>query len=302
MTVMVPPPTPPPSRNELLRRIEKALAEGRNRHDSVWRTWERQHAQQRERLLEQQRERKQQPRREEVHPRVGWGLAALAVGVLAGMALARSHESWSLLFAVLCLGLAVVGLLGFARGTAARDEVPVGAESLRAPEDSWRAWVDALCDRLLAGLRSGPAVLREVVRQPERTVEGLRKSCHELVRRERELRALSSLGDASRLEEERAWLVARVESARDAVVKERLEGALRLLDEQRRQRAELGTAASRLEAELVHLYYTLENLYTQVLRVRSADVASMDVAALRRSVERLVLELDAVAKTLASTR
>jgi chromosome segregation ATPase len=160
--------------------------------------------------------------------------------------------------------------------------------------------VDSLCDKLLAELRAGPGVLRDVVHQPEQTVEGLRKSCHELARRERELRALSSPEDEHRLEEERARVVARVESERDAVVKERLEGALRLLDEQRRQRAELATAASRLEAEHMRLYYTLENLYTQVLRVRSADAASADVAGagLRRSVEQLGMEMDAVAEAL----
>jgi hypothetical protein len=139
-----------------------------------------------------------------------------------------------------------------------------------------------------------------VVHQPEQTVEGLRKSCHELVRRERELRALSPPEDERRLEDERAQLAARLESERDTVVKERLEGALRLLDEQRRQRAELATAASRLEAEHMRLYYTLEHLYTQVLRVRSADAASADVAGagLRQSVEQLGQEMDAVAEAL----
>jgi chromosome segregation ATPase len=166
--------------------------------------------------------------------------------------------------------------------------------------DPRAARVDVLCDKLLAELRGAPDVLREVVHQPEPTVEALRRSCHELVRRERELRALSSPEDEKRLTDEREQLAARVAAERDAVVKERLGSALEVLDEQRRQRAELGTAASRLEAEYTRLYYTLEHLYAQVLRVRSADTASADVAGagLRKSLEQLGTEMDAVAEAL----
>ena len=91
-----------------------------------------------------------------------------------------------------------------------------------------------------------------------------------------------------------------MEAEKDAVVKDRLSSALKVLEEQRRQRAELATAASRLEAEHMRLYYTLENLYTQVLRVRTADSASEDVAGagLRQSVEQLGAEMEAVTEAL----
>ena len=162
------------------------------------------------------------------------------------------------------------------------------------------ARVDTLCDKVLAELRTGPGVLREVVHAPEQTVEALRKSCHELARRERELRALSSPEDERRLADEHAALSARVEAEKDAVAKERLASALEILEEQRRQRAELATAASRLEAEHTRLYYTLENLYTQVLRVRTADSLSEDVAGagLRQSAEQLGAEMEAVTEAL----
>jgi hypothetical protein len=91
-----------------------------------------------------------------------------------------------------------------------------------------------------------------------------------------------------------------VEAEKDSVAKERLASALKILEEQRRQRAELATAASRLEAEHTRLYYTLENLYTQVLRVRTADSLSEDVAGagLRHSVEQLGAEMEAVTEAL----
>lgn len=173
-------------------------------------------------------------------------------------------------------------------------------EAAKPEEDSRTARVDALCDKLMAELKSAPNVLREVVHQPEQTVDALRKSCHELARRERELRALCTPEDEQRLTREREQLAARVEAERDAVVKQRLAAALEVLDEQRRQRAELATAASRLEAEHTRLYYTLENLYAQVLRVRTADTASEDVAGagLRKSLEQLGSEMDAVAEAL----
>ncbi|WP_395814837.1 hypothetical protein [Archangium minus] len=275
----------------------------------------------REMLREQRRALKRQRQAEEANPLMGW-VFALAAMVMVGMALLQP-DKWWLIFVALGMGAASAGILGQVQqnkkrarlqqgqGTApeleeAQSEAPVkpvasGKTTVpSASEDPRTARVDALCDKLLAELRAGPGVLRDVVHQPEQTVDALRKSCHELARRERELRSLSTPEDERRLEEEHAKLAARVESERDAVVKERLEKTLRLLDEQRGQRAELATAASRLEAEHMRLYYTLENLYTQVLRVRSADTASADVAGagLRRSVEQLGLEMDAVAEAL----
>ncbi|WP_223760396.1 hypothetical protein [Myxococcus sp. RHSTA-1-4] len=183
---------------------------------------------------------------------------------------------------------------------ARRTEAHGSRPSTGAAVDPRVAKVDVLCGKLLAELREGPAVLREVVHAPERTVEALRKSCHELARREQQLRALSTPEETRRLESEREALAARVSAEQDAVVRERLTGALAALDEQRRQRAELATAADRLEAEHTRLYYTLEGLYAQVLRVRSADTVGEDVAGagLRRSVEQLGAEVEAVTQAL----
>ncbi len=306
-------------------RYQEQAGQARARHQArKWERWEQQLGRRerrkwerhllRQKVREQKLAQKRQRRLEKANPLMGW-VFALAALALTGMAFLRP-EMWWLLFVALGMGTSAASILGRARQhrlQAGAVEGPVSREPSRdeasglpeaagppREEDPRKARVDVLCDKLLAELRAGPGVLREVVHQPEQTVEGLRKSCHELVRRERELRALSSPEDERRLEEERATLSARVESERDAVVKERLQGALRLLDEQRRQRAELATQASRLEAEHMRLYYTLENLYTQVLRVRSADAASADVAGagLRRSVEQLGLEMDAVAEAL----
>jgi hypothetical protein len=292
---------------EQLKGVEKAWAETGPWH------WENKRQRrkelkrlQRERRRERERERQRQRQIQEANPLMGW-VFALAALALTGASFVS--QQWGLLFAGFGFACVAAGILGRVRE---RERAQLGPGEARAlpreaqaappakAGDPRTARVNALCDKLLAELRAGPGVLRDTVHQPEQTVEGLRRSCHELARREAELRALNSPEDERRLEQDRAGLVARVASEQDAVVKERLEKALRLVDEQRKQRAELATSASRLEAEHTRLYYTLEHLYTQVLRVRSADVAGVDVAnaSLRQSVEQLGLEMDAVAEAL----
>nr|WP_255672274.1 hypothetical protein [Corallococcus sp. AS-1-6] len=177
---------------------------------------------------------------------------------------------------------------------------PAQAKVPEAPADPRLTRVDAVCEKLLAELRAGRGVLQEMVRSPERTVQDLRKSCHELVRRERELRTVAPPEDVRRLADERQKLETRQAAEEDVVVRDRLRAALQVLDEQVRQRAELTKSADRLEAEFTRLAYTLENLYAQVLRVRSADAADADVAGagLRHSVEQLGAEVDAVTSAL----
>lgn len=318
----------PPARfQDRLSRLEEALTQGQERHAQAleaWvrrtgrlptkkeqREWERRLSKEAKRdakRAEREARRREEAEREdkERNPVQGvvFALVALALAVIA---LSSPRQLWWMLFISLGLGSSAAHhLYRPKRALEAQGEpeaLPASIEEEAAepePVDPRTARVDGLCDKLLAELRGAPGVLREVVHQPEPTVEALRRSCHELVRRERELRALSSPEDEKRLAEERAQLAARVEAEADAVVKERLGSALEVLDEQRRQRAELGTAASRLEAEYTRLYYTLEHLYAQVLRVRSADTVSADVAGagLRKSLEQLGTEMDAVAEAL----
>ena len=171
--------------------------------------------------------------------------------------------------------------------------------------DARLARVDALCDQLLADIRSGPAVLREIVQRPEETVEALRDGVHALERREREIRALSRPEDDARLQSERDSLQRRLAAEQDAVTRQRLGQALEALEQQRSQRASLVTAASRLEAERTRLLYTLEGLHTQVLAVRSTAEAGQEEAAaerLRQSLDTLSSEVSAVAGALESVQ
>ena len=239
------------------------------------------------------------------NPVVGVGMLIVALACIATV-LRLPNQYWWLVFVS----------LGFFKGAAKHlrpannplltrvEEPPAPVlpreKAPEVPSDPRLTRVDAVCEKLLAELRAGKGVLQEMVRSPERTVQDLRKSCHELIRRERELRTVAPPEDVQRLADERKKLETRWASEEDAVVRDRLRAALQVLDEQVRQRAELTKAADRLEAEFTRLAYTLENLYAQVLRVRSADAADADVAGagLRHSVEQLGAEVDAVTSAL----
>jgi len=160
--------------------------------------------------------------------------------------------------------------------------------------------VEGICDRLLAELKEAPPLVRELLRRPEETVEALRAASRELARRERSLRSSLGVEEGERLARERAALAARVEGTSDGVVRERLTGALGALDAQLAHRAELATAAARIEAEGTRILYSLESLRAQVLRAFAADSAADEVTreSLKGGLETLSAEIDAVATAL----
>ena len=160
--------------------------------------------------------------------------------------------------------------------------------------------IDGICDRLLSELKEAPPLVWELLRNPEETVTALRAASRELARRERGLRASLTEEEGERLLAERAGLAARVAATTDAVVKERLEGALTALDAQLAHRAELATAAARIEAEGTRILYSLESLRAQVQRAFAADAAAAEVTreSLKGGIESLSAEIDAVATAL----
>ncbi len=172
---------------------------------------------------------------------------------------------------------------------------PVPAE----PLDPRVARIQNLCDKLLAELESGPPIVREVVTEPQATIGGLRQACIEIARRERELRGVLAAQEEGALAADRDALAARVSTERDEIVRDRLGQALRALDEQIAHRAELATAASRLEAENTRILYTVENLHMQLLRARSTDMGAPELGGrLRDSLQDLGTQIDAVAEAL----
>lgn len=172
---------------------------------------------------------------------------------------------------------------------------PVPAE----PLDPKVTRIQSLCDKLLAELESGPPIVREVVNQPQATIGGLRQACLEIARRERDLRSVLDAQEERALIAERDALTARIASEQDQIVRDRLGQALRALEEQLAHRAELNTAAARLDAENTRILYTLESLHMQLLRARSTDIGAPELGGkLRESLRELGTEIDAVAEAL----
>lgn len=176
---------------------------------------------------------------------------------------------------------------------------PAAPPAPAEPPDPKVTRIQRLCDKLLAELESGPPIVREVITQPQATIGGLRQACLEIARRERELRSVLASQEESALVAERDALAARVASESDEIVRDRLGQALRALEEQLVHRAELKTAAARLDAENTRILYTVENLQMQLMRARSTDIGAPELGGkLRDSLRELGTEIDAVAEAL----
>jgi hypothetical protein len=227
-----------------------------------------------------------------------WWLIFVAFGfsMSAARILSRAHRQ-----PALASDVKSEGALETVRGPATASEPADAKKTVDMPAiDARLGRVNSVCDKLLNEIRTGPQIVRDIVHNPEETVKALRTTCQELGQRERDLRAAIVEADGQRLQKEREELSARIASEKDDIVRSRLESARSALDSQLSQRAELGTAAARLEAESTRILYTLENLHAQILRVRSADSGSADVAGagLRRSLDQLGSEIDSVAEAL----
>ena len=185
-------------------------------------------------------------------------------------------------------------------GLTMRTPTTAPAAGAPLPLDPRDARVDGICDKILAELRVAPEVVKEIFRKPEETIASLRTTCRDLTRRERDVRKFLSPEEDLRLAREHDALRKRVETESDEVAKLRLSSALAALEQQRDQRQELARSAARFDAEHTRISYTLESLYTQIVRMRSADSASVDVAGagLRRSLDMLSQEVNALADAL----
>jgi hypothetical protein len=167
-----------------------------------------------------------------------------------------------------------------------------------AVADPRAARVEAACAKLDAELRASPESLRSFLGGSGETVEGLRRTCAELLRRESALRREA---DPGQLAEERAAIEARIEREQDGQIRDSLRGALAAIDGQKKERELLALAAERLGAEHTRLLYTIEQLAAQSARLRSAGEGATNAPQeLQRGVQQLRGELEAIADALES--
>jgi hypothetical protein len=281
-----------------------------------------------ERRAERHREQQLEERRHDAASAVPRGIVFLAAAVLCVTIALRDPGLFWMVFVALGLGMSAVsafsqagrrrqvGAAPEAQPMAERESASAGkpAEARTAgtpvvpppalppvaePADPKVTRIQTLCDKLLAELESGPPIVREIVTQPQATIGGLRQACLETARRERELRSVLTGQDEAGLVAERDALAVRVSNEQDGIVRDRLGQALTALEQQLAHRAELTTAASRLEAENTRILYTLENLHMQLLRARSTDIGAPELGGkLRDSLRELGTQIDAVAEAL----
>ncbi len=268
------------------------------------------HVSRRERDRMERERRKKEKKLEELRgrsPQTG-GVMLVAAAVLVVMAFIT--PLWWLVFVALGLGIGGVSQFGAGKEIARLERElglapdPEEEEARRAQSDPSYARlrrVDELAALLSKELTEGPEALRLLVARPKETVESIRKGCHALAEREKSLRALAKDG-LERLARDREQLGARRDAEKDPETKERLTAALAAMDAQTRQQAELESRANRLEAEQVRLAWSLEGLYTQVVKARTSlgegGAAPVEEARLRTELERLTTEVSAVAQAL----
>jgi carbonic anhydrase/acetyltransferase-like protein (isoleucine patch superfamily) len=166
--------------------------------------------------------------------------------------------------------------------------------AVRDPRDQKLADV---CNRLEAELKSAPEHVRAFLGGSEQTIVSLRRTCEDLSRRERAMRAEVDPQAIARLDEERTGLEKRLAEEKDPEVRKSLEGALAAVGEWKRQRDLIRLGADRLQAEHTRLLYTLEALASQFVRLRTAGAGAAP-ADLEASVQQLRAGIDAIADAL----
>ncbi len=157
--------------------------------------------------------------------------------------------------------------------------------------------IDGLCDQFEAELKQLTGKVDEFLRDPEETVATVRRTCHDLLKRERELRRLANPADQERLNREAGALQERIATESDEVTRQRLQRAVEAIEDQRQQRALVLRDANRIEAEQTRLVWTMEGLVSHVIRLRTTQ-AGASTADLDRGLAQLRDEVSSVASAI----
>jgi predicted nucleic acid-binding Zn-ribbon protein len=185
------------------------------------------------------------------------------------------------------------------RASGSRDRGAQAAPEQAVPADPRLAKLDAVCDRLEAELRGSSPQLREALGVSEQTVATLRRTCHDVLARERMLRREAAPEALALLGQEKAELERRIEAATDEAVRRSLRSAVGAIEDQQRQRELLRKSADRLDAELTRLQWTLDGMATQLVRLRSAGLeATTAESGVVGTLNQLYSEMDALAEGL----
>ncbi len=231
---------------------------------------------------------------------VSWGATVMEEAVLgagshlgAGATVSRGAQ--------VPAAMSVSAGVTYAANSKRRERAPRQAAALQESKvDPRDERVDVACERLENELKEAPEQVREHLGTSAETVGALRRTCHDLLRRERALREEANPEALARLDKEKEVIEQRLAAATDPAVRRSLSGAVAAIAEQRRQRELLRTSADRLDAEQTRLILTLEGLGTQLVRLRTAgaELGPSAGAELIQGVQQLHDEIEAIAQAL----
>lgn len=173
-------------------------------------------------------------------------------------------------------------------------------DELEAASDPRTERIQKACDRLEDEYARAPEPVRAMFGDTRATLTSLRRTCLDLVARERALRAEAAPEALARLDQEKSAIEARLAQATDDQVRQSLSGAVKAITAQQEQRKQLQNSADRLEAELTRLIWTVDGMGTELVRVRTAgaELYTGSTAEIAKSVEQLKDEINNIAQAL----
>jgi carbonic anhydrase/acetyltransferase-like protein (isoleucine patch superfamily) len=173
-------------------------------------------------------------------------------------------------------------------------------DQLEAASDPRAEHIRKACDRLEEEYSRAPEPVRAMFGEARSTLSNLRRTCLDLLTRERALRAEASPEALSRLDQEKSAIEARLAQASDEQVRRSLSGAVTAIAAQQAQRKLLQNNADRLEAELTRLIWTMDGMGTELLRVRTAgaELYQGSTGEIAQSVQQLQDEINNIAQAL----
>ncbi|MEY2930163.1 MAG: hypothetical protein RL033_912 [Pseudomonadota bacterium] len=186
------------------------------------------------------------------------------------------------------------------RGEGDRPSPAQTRDEMEAVADPRAEQIGKACDRLEQEYARAPEPVRAMFGEARKTLSSLRRTCLDLVARERALRAEGSPQALERLEQEKSAIEARLARASDEQVRRSLSGAVTAIAAQQEQRKQLQNNADRLEAELTRLIWTVDGMGTELVRLRTAgaELHQGSTAEIARSVEQLQDEINNITLAL----
>ncbi len=218
-----------------------------------------------------------------------------ALMAVAGAVTAAATAEWWLA----PVGLAAAGLFWVLRPRAS-SELPSGLDAAHR----FRAQrLLETRDRLMGELDSAPAVVKETLAVSAIRVRDLSQKFLRLVAKHQEIEGfLRSEADRQGVLE-REQLRRQMESAVDAIARDRFRAALAAKDAQLKSRDELRRGLDRLDGELATIQASLDNVIVQLVRMKSAEARGSfesESGQVEKTLGALTSEIDTVAETLES--